>query len=355
MAKYRVLIVDDQHDVRVVLATGVRTLGEEFEVIEMPSAEEALLEASRRPVDLIVSDVRLPGMSGLELVGRIRARNPDMKIILITGVEDPKIRRQVADAGASAFFYKPVPLADFLDAVERCLGIVETGLPMPPVADEPLTSAEAPFPEAPTPTLAESLAGLRQRLAARAAMLLDDTGKVVARAGNFAEVDDESVLTTALLVALSTSLKVSLVMEAEMPDNLLYFAGVGYNLRLVNVGVSHALLVVTEAMAEHDALGDVAQAMRAAVLDLEHSLEEMGVADLSLDEVKPPLPPVLDEEVDEEEMVAMQAVLGESEARIKREEADAFWDSLSEESEMVVDRTDGLSYEEARKLGLAPD
>ena len=103
MDRYRVLIVDDHHEVRRMLHAWVQTLGPRYEVLAMPSGEEAILVASRQPVDLLVADFRLPGITGLELMAKIKRRYPDLKVILITGVVDLKIRRQVADAGADAF------------------------------------------------------------------------------------------------------------------------------------------------------------------------------------------------------------------------------------------------------------
>ena len=136
MDRYRVIIVDDHHDVRRMLHAWVKTLGPQYDVLAMPSGEEAILDASRQPVDLLIADFRLPGITGLELMAKIKRRYPDLKVILITGMSDPKIRRQVAEAGADAFFIKPVEMPDFLDAVERLLGTVETFLPPAPILEE---------------------------------------------------------------------------------------------------------------------------------------------------------------------------------------------------------------------------
>ena len=65
----------------------------------------------------------MPGISGLELLERAQAKNPGLKLILITGVIDPQVRKQVSQAGAEAFFFKPLEMPDFLGAVERCLGL----------------------------------------------------------------------------------------------------------------------------------------------------------------------------------------------------------------------------------------
>ena len=151
MEPYRILIVDDQRDIRRMLRAGLDTLGVKFLVVDVPSGEEAMLVITRQHFDLLITDVRLPGISGLELILQAKARNPGLKLILITGVPDTTIRQRVIEAGADAFFFKPLDMADFLDAVERCLGLVETLLPPAPVLSEP--------DEKPVQTLPERLSG----------------------------------------------------------------------------------------------------------------------------------------------------------------------------------------------------
>jgi len=123
MRPYSVLIVDDQRDARSVLRAGLETLADKLKVIDVPSGEEAMLVIASQQVDLLVADIRLPGISGLELQERARQRNPELKVILITGITDSRIRDMVARAGAEAFFYKPVEMPDFLSAIDRCLGL----------------------------------------------------------------------------------------------------------------------------------------------------------------------------------------------------------------------------------------
>ena len=120
---HRILIVDDHRDVIRLLHSALDSLEHEFEIIETPSGEEAFLEVSRNNIDLAVIDYLLPGMSGLELMAKIKARNPDAQIILISVSKERKIRNELRDAGAFAFFEKPISLTDFLDAVERCLAL----------------------------------------------------------------------------------------------------------------------------------------------------------------------------------------------------------------------------------------
>lgn len=91
--------------------------------------EEALLESTRNKIDLLITDYMLPGMSGVELMHKIRVRHPEVKIIFITGISERKVREEMLNAGAMAIFDKPIPLTDFLDVVERGLGLQQTIFP----------------------------------------------------------------------------------------------------------------------------------------------------------------------------------------------------------------------------------
>jgi two-component system response regulator (stage 0 sporulation protein F) len=91
--KYHVLIVDDQKDVSRLLRSALETIEQGLEVSEAPSGEEAVLEATRVKVDLLIADFRLPGITGVELMKKIRTRNPEVKVIMVTGISEPKLLR----------------------------------------------------------------------------------------------------------------------------------------------------------------------------------------------------------------------------------------------------------------------
>jgi CheY-like chemotaxis protein len=113
MAPQCILLVDDQRDIVRLLHSALQTLGHELDIIDAPSGEEALLEASRRKIDLLVADYRLPGISGVEMMRKVRARNADLKVIFISGVTLRKAREEMLGAGAVAIFDKPIPMAIF--------------------------------------------------------------------------------------------------------------------------------------------------------------------------------------------------------------------------------------------------
>src|SRR5215211_3016568 len=106
MANPCILLVDDQKDIVRLLHSTLQSLGHPLDIVDAPSGEEALLEASRRKVDLLVTDYLLPGISGVELMRKIKARNPEVKVIFITGMTERKIRNEMLSAGGVAVFDK---------------------------------------------------------------------------------------------------------------------------------------------------------------------------------------------------------------------------------------------------------
>ena len=370
MSQFRVLIVDDQHEVRRMLAASLRTLGKNFDVLEVPSGEEALLISSQLPLDLVVADVRLPGMSGLEMVARLQKRTPQTRIILVTGVDEPRLRRQVAEAGADAFFYKPVEMADFLDAVERCLGLAGEAFPLPPVAEEPVAvkghkttplpgGSAAGQPAAELVSLPDRLVMLRRQLNAISVTLLDDSGRVVAEAGNLPEISAGASLIPALMGVFSASLKVAHGLGREKtPDNLMCFSGGRFHLCLAPVGRVYALLIVSLDNFTPGRLSEIGQAVSPAAGDLLQILENMGV-ELEPRQQVPPQPVELPQDVtvDAATQASVDALFKHAvKKKINTSDADAFWDPSGEKSESDGSSdADALSYEQARKLGLTPE
>ena len=353
-AKYRILIVDDQQEVRSMLRSGIETLGSEFSVVTVPSGEEAVLEISMQKFDLLVTDVRLPGISGLEVLRRMRTSYPDLKIILITGVLDPVIRRNVADAGADAFFLKPIEVADFLDAVERCLGIVEDKMPPSSLLQDS---------DIPKDGVADCLTKLRQDLDAFSAILFDERGRVVVQAGELPDGDAAvDTLYPALMAGFSSGMKVSHFLGASRPESLTYFGGIKFALFFAPVSTSHALLVAGNAVQIDEQISHAMQFVYNASYDLQTILEHMGVSVKSEEPV-----PAVDEldrfeedegefEEDLQEAPILDAIFENAVPGTgKTDELDAFWDSAADDVSEDVSSGDVLSYEQALQLGLTPE
>ncbi len=86
------------------------------------TAEEFLADGVRQQSACLILDVRLPGMSGLELQTRLAASGQRIPIVFITGHEDEPVRRQAIEAGAIAFLCKPFDEQSLLEAVDKAIG-----------------------------------------------------------------------------------------------------------------------------------------------------------------------------------------------------------------------------------------
>jgi two-component system, NarL family, invasion response regulator UvrY len=112
-----VLIVDDQLPFRAVARTVIgMTAG--FEVTaEAASAEEAIEQADAHAPDLVLMDINLPGMSGIEATARIRAAHPETAVILLSTYSEADLPADARDCGAIAYVHKE----DFGPALVRQL------------------------------------------------------------------------------------------------------------------------------------------------------------------------------------------------------------------------------------------
>jgi CheY-like chemotaxis protein len=339
MPLHRILIVEDQREVSRLLRSTVETLEYELEVVEIPSGEEAILYSSRKKVDLLVSDYKLPGMTGIELMHKVQRNQPQAKIILVTGQTDPEIRKEVAEAGADAFFIKPIPMADFLDAVVRLLNLAETILP-----PEPITADDKEIQH----NLPDLLAGLRQELAATAIFLLNDSGRILARAGYFTESDTEDDLISSLHSMHSTGQKVSRLIGQKIASNWYVFDGGKYDLVFAPVGLTHAMLAIGKGIAGEDQLLKTVDIFTAARKNIEQLISETSQDTLMAQE---PIPTEL-EEVEENKKELTPSFMDAKKSLIPAE-VNEFWKKAAD-NQRVLTNPDTLSYEQAKQLGLTP-
>jgi len=339
----RVLIVDDQRDIRQLLREAIRALGLELDLVDVPSGEEAMLVITRQRFTLLVTDVRLAGMSGLELVQTLRKRNPGVKVILVTGLTDSEIRQQVTQAGVEAFFFKPVDILEFQNAVRRCLDVGESE-PAHPPAD---TSARQP---------ADHLERLRADIRAECVMLVDPAGSVLRRAGGVPAAVDGGRLVAATLAAHKANAALAKQLGEEPPDNTLVSKGKAHQVHLLGAGEKLYLFTLTRG--DTDPARVTSLMMRLAA--------DLQAQPIDLSPVVPaeaaPAPLDLPAEAEEADLGAMDlseldAVFQQvEEKKVGTQELNDFWDELAEQETASGSPDEGaITYEQARRLGLAPE
>src|SRR5450759_4987877 len=340
MSSHHILIVEDQREVSRLLRSALETLESELDVIEIPSGEEAILHSTNNRVDLLVSDYRLPGMTGIELMHKVHINHPRAKVILVTGQTDPRIRREVAEAGADAFFIKPVPMADFLDAVERHLGLVETLLP-----PEPISTDDTEIKR----TIPDLLAGLRQDLSAIAVLLLNDRGRILARAGDLPDRENEVALGASLVSIYIAGQNVSLQLGQKTSSNWSIFNGGTYDLVFAPVGLTHAMLVIGEGIAGMERVLNSIEFFSEARKNIERGIIEINQVISAVEE--PPTTPL---PVIEQTMEEMEPLFMDDQPKLKPAEVNDYWDEAAS-NQKAVSNPDMLSYEQAKQLGLTPE
>jgi len=353
MTKYCVLVVDDQRDIRRVLRAGLETLETDLQVIDVPSGEEALLVLSNQPVDVLVTDVRLPGISGLELKDRARQRNPNVDLILITGLSDPGIRQDIEAAGVAAFFYKPVEMAEFLDAVTRCLQRSKTSLGPVNVTDPEMDDQEEQEPL----SLAGELSNLRQVLNANAVMLLDGSGRSIAQAGEIPDNLNDEPFAPTILAASHAGAELSNYLGMLVPESYSIFRGLKSDFLVAHVGPTATLLISVPAGFTPRTLGERFAMVGKSVQTLLAILQTEAEVPAPV-QVSQPLAETEDETIAD---VEVEPELDEIFDLANREnydpkEIDAFWNSLVEDDKTEgVINANAISYDQARQLGLTPD
>jgi DNA-binding response OmpR family regulator len=115
--KTKILIVDDDEAARQLFEQLLRRAG--YEVFLAADAEQALEKASSTPVDIVLSDIRMPNLSGLELLQVLRERQMDCEVILITSFANVDSAIQALRNGAGDYLTRPISQAALLESITR--------------------------------------------------------------------------------------------------------------------------------------------------------------------------------------------------------------------------------------------
>ena len=116
----RILVVDDDTVVRSQLVRLYARSG--YTVVPVSSAEDALQCLEGGNIDFVITDIKLPGMDGVELIARMQENYPDVPVIAITGYSNIETAINVLKHGACDFVVKPFREGRVLDTVQKLLG-----------------------------------------------------------------------------------------------------------------------------------------------------------------------------------------------------------------------------------------
>jgi DNA-binding response OmpR family regulator len=379
----QILVVDDHFEVLEFLRSMLELSGQDYEVLAVPSAEEGLLELHRTKFDLLITDARLPGMSGFDLVRRVQRVNPGMAVIMITAYSTPQGKQEADSLGVYRYFAKPLDTDAVLAAVYTAL-YGETAEPPPPAAR----------PQRPVSKTAVSnqiqyrLDGLRAETGATGLILARLNGEILYQAGRNTTPIDLDKLVAIVSRNVENSFNLAQPLGGEVPFTIQYHAGTNYELYNANIGRHFFITMYFDVKARRGRIGTIWVFSQRAIKDLFELLAAPDDKPVMLAEqprpsnpAPPPPPahrpqPAPEPEIDYD---AERALIDElpSWSDLEPEELETEGDlsellaalNLSEEAtavdldnfwEEVVEEPDnggqGLSLEEAMKQGLfSPD
>ncbi len=136
---YRVILADDHNIVRRGLAT-LLELDDHYTVVgEAENGEEAVRCVEQVPADIIILDLAMPRLNGLEAVRRLRQHTPDLKILILSMYDDPEFVAQALHDGANGYILKQSmedELFEALDAIKQNNNFISAAINMPEVDEQ---------------------------------------------------------------------------------------------------------------------------------------------------------------------------------------------------------------------------
>lgn len=113
--KKRILIVDDQIGIRSLLGVLFYEVG--FDIFEASNGIEALKMVDKHQPQIVVMDLRMPGMGGIETFNILKNKNKNIKVVLMSAFAEEEIGQYAIEKGAAGFFHKPFDLQDMKNFV----------------------------------------------------------------------------------------------------------------------------------------------------------------------------------------------------------------------------------------------
>lgn len=117
--KSRIMLIDDEKEMEVFLRDSLQ--GEEYELVQFTTGREAVEYLQKNKVHLILLDVQLPDMNGIEILEKIRANDPVTKIVVVTAFATVEMAVQAMKVGADDFLCKPITLENVREVVLKQL------------------------------------------------------------------------------------------------------------------------------------------------------------------------------------------------------------------------------------------
>ncbi len=246
MSQKWILIVDDEEAVLSVLKSSLKKLGPDFSVSTATNGMAALDLIRQHPYDLIVTDYKMAGMNGLELLDRIKAQQPNARVILMTAFGNASIQKDAQAKQAYRYLTKPLEITEFREIVKEAVKDAAASY------SSVLVLSDEYYRQ-----VSNLLNSLQSEVGARCVFLADGSGHFIAQAGDMGEtpVDQIASLVGGAVVSL---FEVGRLLDgSEDTMNLCYREGKRENLYVINIGLQLLLVIIIEVGQFSSRLGSV--------------------------------------------------------------------------------------------------
>lgn len=348
---HRILVVDDDFATLDFLRSILELSEGDFEVLGVPSAEEGMLALRRANFNLLVADVRLPGMSGLEMARKAREVSPGIPVIMITGYDSPEAEAEAAALGVVNYFSKPLDAEDFLNAVfEAVEGIHALGI-------ESLAGSDGLSAARVSVEVSRRLEALRADTGAQRVILATVSGEILACSGS---LEDEELqrMVTSMAFSMDSNFNLSDRLGADEPQTIQFLVGDETDLYCANVNREHFLAIFFDAQVRRGRIGTVWVFTRRAIGDLRSMLAESPPqtrGDRSDSEAEAPAGSELEAAQTATGLTAPEMAEAVSLDLVAEEQESVSKDEL-ESQPVGPDESESISFEEALKRGIiSPD
>lgn len=263
MAENHILIVDDEPKVGFFLRKSLELSRENCRVSTARSGRRALEIVGSSKVDLLITDLRMPGLSGLELIRRVRESSPETRTILITAYGSDRVKAEARRLEVYRYIAKPFNVRDFTGVVDEALNKVALMRPEFTI-----------FSDKSFERMTERLEELCSDVDAHCAYLADMQGQRLVEVGPTEGVDS-TMLLTLLAGGFATSAELARQFNGGESVNLSYQEGENYDIYSVNVGHSLIIAMLFDRSVQKSRVGMVWLYTRRAIDDLQDILSTL--------------------------------------------------------------------------------
>lgn len=263
MAKKRILLVDDEESIRVVLKGSLKKLGSDYEVVAVADGFAALSALLKQPFDLVISDYNMAQMDGLELLEAIRYAQPDAQLIMITAYGSKELEAETRQLRVYRYLTKPLKIGSLRQLVLEALDGGKPGQPKIPILSDERYQQ-----------ISKLLEQLRRQVGGRCLFLTDTSGHLVARTGDTEKLPVENIATV-LGGGIASLVEAGRMIDGDTETiNLAYRESKEEDLYTLNVGNQVLLTLIINRGPYSSRLGSVWYHARQAAIELRELLSE---------------------------------------------------------------------------------